>query len=224
MNLLIADTFADSLTRLTADEQKAVKVTIFDLHANPSAPGLQLHRVDQAKDPNFWSARVNRDVRLILHRTSSSTRVCYIDHHDDAYRWAEKRKVEVHPTTGAAQLVEVRERVEEVVVPVFVPEAAPTSTASKPRLFGTLTQDELLGWGVPPEPPTPPGRGQSHSAAGRPSREDPYRLWRRTKAPSPPAGCALSGLPEDLVGRPPRGVGLGSPRAPRWGSGSSSEP
>lgn len=151
MNLLIADTFADSLTRLTADEQKLVKVTIYDLHSDPSAPGLQLHRVDQAKDPNFWSARVNRDVRLILHRTSSSTLVCYVDHHDDAYRWAEKRKVEVHPTTGAAQLVEVRERVEEVVVPVFVPEAAPTSTTSKPRLFGTLTQDELLGWGVPPE-------------------------------------------------------------------------
>lgn len=105
MHLLIADTFADSLTRLTAAEQKAVKVTIFDLHANPSAPGLQ-HRVDQA--------RVNRDVRLILHRTSSSTPssstlVCYVDHHDNAYRWAER----VHPTTGAAQLVEVRERVEE---------------------------------------------------------------------------------------------------------------
>ena len=31
MQFLIADTFQDSLGRLTADEQKAVKITVFDL-------------------------------------------------------------------------------------------------------------------------------------------------------------------------------------------------
>lgn len=31
MNFLIADTFTDSLARLTGDEQKAVKTTAFDL-------------------------------------------------------------------------------------------------------------------------------------------------------------------------------------------------
>jgi hypothetical protein len=31
------------------------------------------------------------------------------DHHDKAYDWAERRKLETHPTTGAAQLVEIRE-------------------------------------------------------------------------------------------------------------------
>jgi hypothetical protein len=36
----IADTFTDSLTRLTAQEQKAVKTTAFDLQMNPSSPGL----------------------------------------------------------------------------------------------------------------------------------------------------------------------------------------
>ncbi len=32
MDILIADTFTDSLVRLTGDEQKAVKTTAFDLH------------------------------------------------------------------------------------------------------------------------------------------------------------------------------------------------
>lgn len=32
MNFLIAETFTDSLARLTGEEQKAVKTTAFDLH------------------------------------------------------------------------------------------------------------------------------------------------------------------------------------------------
>ena len=46
--------------------------------------------------------------------------LCYVDHHDAAYAWAMRRKLETHPTTGAAQLVEIRETVKEVVVPVYV--------------------------------------------------------------------------------------------------------
>jgi hypothetical protein len=36
----IADTFTDSLARLTGDEQKAVKTTAFDLQLNPANPGM----------------------------------------------------------------------------------------------------------------------------------------------------------------------------------------
>ena len=50
MQFLIADTFTDSLTRLTADEQKSVKTTAFDLQTNPAHPSLQFHRLDKAKD------------------------------------------------------------------------------------------------------------------------------------------------------------------------------
>ncbi len=56
---LIADTFADSLARLTGEEQKTVKTTAFDLQMDPSSPGLSFHRLDKAKDKRFWSVRVN---------------------------------------------------------------------------------------------------------------------------------------------------------------------
>ena len=59
----IADTFTDSLSGLTAQEQKAVKTTAFDLQLNPASPGLKFHRIDRSKDPNFWSLRVNADIR-----------------------------------------------------------------------------------------------------------------------------------------------------------------
>src|SRR5947209_2070338 len=149
MEFRIADTFTDSLARLTGDEQKAVKTTAFDLQLNPASPGLSFHRLDKAKDKNFWSARVGSDIRLILHKTISSLLLCYVDHHDAAYAWAERRKLETHPKTGAAQLVEIRERVQEIVVPTYVQQALPI--AKKPKVFAELSDETLLSYGVPAE-------------------------------------------------------------------------
>jgi len=149
MEFRIADTFTDSMMKLTGQEQRAVKTSAFDLQLNPANPGLKFHRIDKAKDANFWSVRVSSDLRLIVHKTYSSLLLCYVDHHDKAYQWAERRKLETHPKTGAAQLVEVREMVKEIIVPKYVEEVQ--STKKKSKLFATLTDEELLGYGVPTE-------------------------------------------------------------------------
>jgi mRNA-degrading endonuclease RelE of RelBE toxin-antitoxin system len=127
--IVISDTFTASLAKLTGDEQKAVKTTAFDLQLNPESPGLQFHKLLRAKDPNFWSVRVNLDIRLIVHKTATSLLLCYVDHHDAAYRWAEQ---------GGYV---------DVVVP------APTSSTDGPARhpFADLDDDELLGYGVPTE-------------------------------------------------------------------------
>lgn len=149
MEFRIADTFTSSLAKLTNEEQKAVKTTAFDLQVDPSGPGMQFHRVDGSKDPNFWSVRVSRDLRLIVHKSASSLLLCYVDHHDAAYRWAERRKLETHPRTGAAQLVEIRETVREITVPTYVDATRPAR--SRPALFANVSQEELFSYGVPQE-------------------------------------------------------------------------
>jgi hypothetical protein len=149
MDFRIADTFTDSLGRLTGTEQKAVKTTAFDLQLDPSAPSMRFHRLDRTRDPNFWSVRVNSDLRLIGHRTATSLLLCYVGHHDAAYGWAERRKIERHPTTGAAQFVEIRERVEEIAAPR--PAAAAPAEMAKPPLFADVPDGMLLAYGVPPE-------------------------------------------------------------------------
>ncbi|UQR64292.1 UvrD-helicase domain-containing protein [Bradyrhizobium sp. C-145] len=154
MDFRIADTFTDSLARLTGDEQKAVKTTAFDLQLNPASPGMSFHKLDKARDKNFWSVRVNSDIRLIVHRSDQSLLLCYVDHHDKAYDWAERRKLETHPKTGAAQLVEIRETVKEVLVPVYVQTELPLVQGPAPEklpLFTNVSVDELLGYGVPIE-------------------------------------------------------------------------
>jgi len=154
MEFRIADTFTDSLAKLTGDEQKAVKTAAFDLQLNPAHPSLQFHKLEKAKDRRFWSVRVNSDVRLIVHRTENSLLLCYVAHHDDAYHWAERRRLETHPKTGAAQLVEVRETVQEITIPRYVEVMQPLVlkvAPPKPPLFTGISDDELLGYGVPAE-------------------------------------------------------------------------
>ena len=156
MQFRIADSFTKALGKLNAQEQSAAKITFFDLQQDPSAPGLQFHRIDKSKDPNFWSIRSNRDIRLIVHKTAASFLICYVDHHDDAYKWAERRRIETHPKTGAAQIVEVRERIEEIALPIYTtPEPQVAAVAHVPQerflppLFLELSEEDLLGVGVP---------------------------------------------------------------------------
>jgi mRNA-degrading endonuclease RelE of RelBE toxin-antitoxin system len=147
----IADSFQSALSRLSAQEQKAVKETVFDLQMNPAAPGLQFHRIDKSKDRNFWSMRVSSDIRLIVHKTAYSFLICYVDHHNDAYAWAERRRIETHPTTGAAQIVEVRERVQEIIIrrPLEVAQPVKPGRPVQQPLFPGVTDEELLSYGVP---------------------------------------------------------------------------
>lgn len=148
MQFVIANTFQDSLARLSGDEQKAAKMAAFDLQLNPAHPSLSFHKLDKAKDKNFWSIRVTSDIRLIVHRNDASLLLCYIGHHDDAYQWAERRRMETHPKTGAAQLVEIRERVQEITVPKYVEEER---VAPRRKALPNISEGTLLSYGVPEE-------------------------------------------------------------------------
>ena len=124
------------------------------MQLNPASPGLSFHKLDKAKDKNFWSVRVGSDLRLIVHKNDTNLLLCHVGHHDKAYDWAERRRLETHPKTGAAQLVEIRETVREVVVPVYVQmerAAKPKPAAAKKPIFAGASDDELLSYGVPAE-------------------------------------------------------------------------
>lgn len=149
MRFLLADSFTSALARLPAPEAKAVKTTVVDLQIDPNGKGLSFHRVDKSKDPNFWSVRVSRDLRLIVHKTDDSFLLAYVDHHDKAYAWAERRRIEAHPATGAVQIVELRERIEEVAPAVPAGPAIPLPGAQQRLPFTSLDDAALLSVGVP---------------------------------------------------------------------------
>lgn len=148
MTLLYASTFTKALDRLTTAEQKQVKITAFDLAQDESGNGLSLHRVEAA--PGFWTARVSQDIRIVLHKDGEHTLLAWVGHHDDAYHWSERRRLVPHERTGAMQLVEIVERIEERLVYTETPYADATpAPAVADRPFAQLSDDDLLNVGVP---------------------------------------------------------------------------
>ena len=145
----IADTFTSSLARLTADEQKAAKATAFELQRDRANSGISFHEIDAAHDKNFWFVKVSAEIRLIVHRSPGCLLLCYVGHGHQAHDWARRRKLEAHPKTGAAQLVEIRGTVKEVMVPGRAPVELPAGP--RPLVFADRSDEELFGYGVPAE-------------------------------------------------------------------------
>ena len=88
MDFRIADTFTDSLARLTGDEQKAAKTAAFDLQLNPVNPGMQLHKIEKSKDKNFWSVRVGAAAqsRAVAERMARRPRIsCLTEEGSNAF-------------------------------------------------------------------------------------------------------------------------------------------
>lgn len=66
------------------------KQQIYNFLSNPKQPGLSWERLTGLKDR--WSMRVNRDVRIIAETKGQGFyRLLYVGHHDEAYRWADRR-------------------------------------------------------------------------------------------------------------------------------------
>jgi AAA domain/UvrD-like helicase C-terminal domain len=148
MPTILADTFTAALARLSNEEQKQAKLTAYELQANPAHPALSFHRIEKSKDAGFWSVRVSRDLRIIVHKRGDSTALVHVAHHDDAYAWAERRRIEAHPKTGVMQIVEMRELVETITIRHAQSELE-LVPAPMPPLFAALSPDALLGIGIP---------------------------------------------------------------------------
>ena len=143
MRFLLAASFTQSLAKLDGRSQGLAKQSAFDFSVNPAQPGAKFHRLHKARDKNLWSFRVNDDIRIIVYKSGADLMFCYADHHDAAYAWAQNRVIEPHPHTGAMQVVEIRERVEERVKHVI------KEVEEEPPIFSKYGRDYLLALGVP---------------------------------------------------------------------------
>ncbi len=145
MNFYLARSFTKALDNLDKQSAALAKRAALDFQIDPSQPGFKFHRIQNARDRNMWSFRINRDLRAIVHHEQDAFILCYVDHHDDAYAWAERHKIEQHPTTGQTQIVEVVERTEVITRTIYDDQTVvlPPLAEAKPEL--------LLSIGVAPE-------------------------------------------------------------------------
>lgn len=138
----ISKTFSASTKKLSTSDRGRVLDFLTKFMEDPSSPGLNFETIQGVKDGNMKSARITQDLRTILHQSDGMLTLLYAGHHDDAYRWAERRRIENHPVTGTLQIVETAESAQnEINV------AAPASNT--PRIFADYDDDYLLSLGVP---------------------------------------------------------------------------
>lgn len=145
MQFHLSSTFLRSLDKLDKQWQGPAKQAALEFQLDPSNPGFKFHRIENAKDRHMWSFRVNRDIRIIVHHTRSNFTLCYVDHHQPAYDWAERHRLEEHPTTGAMQIIEVIERQEIITQQIYQQEMVTLPPLAQ------LEPDYLLRLGVPTE-------------------------------------------------------------------------
>lgn len=149
----LSQDFLLQLAKLPSAIQSKVMKWAIQFQSDPTSPGINYENINAARDSNLKSVRLDRDWRGIVFKPSSGDVyvLLYVDHHDEAYRWAEKRRLAINPVTGAMQMV-VLESVSEAapVSPAKAGVEPPPSVevASKP-IFSELSDRELLSLGVP---------------------------------------------------------------------------
>jgi hypothetical protein len=163
MRARIAESFARSLARLEGPERAAVKRAAFDFLFGPRNPGLHPHRLVHCEDSRYWSLRVNRDLRVIVHRDDQELVLCYADHHDRAYAWAAPRNGAPRRDAGRQPSLEMAPLLATVL---------PVDHGAPPIGSGPRAQPA-----IPPSPPRP---------AADPISPRRLRVWRRATRPLPP--------------------------------------
>lgn len=91
MEFRIIPDFLKALSNLSKVDQKSVRNTIDSISQNYEGSGLRLHKINH-QSAAIFSYSVNRDIRIIVHREASAHTMLYVDHHDAAYAWVERRK------------------------------------------------------------------------------------------------------------------------------------
>ena len=149
---LSQDFLANLVNLPSAIHGKVLKWAI-RFQADPTASSINYEKIKTSPDPNFRSVRIDQDWRGIVFRspTDNVFVLMYVDHHDSAYRWAEGRKVQINPVTGAMQLVILDEIAEEPVPAQLAKPQVATPKQEAPALFDALTSKELMSLGVPEE-------------------------------------------------------------------------
>lgn len=151
----IHDSFWDAFVELPKAQQKKTQQLISKFRQSPTSSGLNYERINGLLD-SYRSLRVDQAYRCIVMMPGKGDvyLLLWVDHHDDAYDWARRKRIEVNPTTGTLQTYDHIPGEETASDSSAVGKSAKSArTEAKPdttgaRLFN-LDDTRLLGIGVP---------------------------------------------------------------------------
>lgn len=134
--------FLYAFAQIPRQLQTKVREFIEKFKANPTAPGINYEAIRNARDARLRSVRINDAYRGIVLKPDRGDvyALLWVDHHDEAYAWAQNRRIDIHPETGALQVMEIE---------LAIPPAHPEAVSDRPALFGPQRDRELTRLGIP---------------------------------------------------------------------------
>ena len=142
----ISQEFLGAFARIPKSQQKKVMEFMTKFRSDPFSSGINYEKINDARDNNFRSVRIDQDYRgIVLKPDEGDVYVLlWVDKHDAAYDWARRHSCGIHPQTGNLQLLEVdHEKASTQFVAADIPSAPESVLLFKQR------DRELLRLGVP---------------------------------------------------------------------------
>lgn len=145
----ISADFLDAFARIPRSQQRKVRDFVTRFQIDPTLASINYEPLNDVLDERVRTARIDLAYRaVILHPQQGDVYVLvWVDHHDEAMAWAERKRFEVNPVTGALQVLDT-EMLAEPPAPMLA-KKAPQRTLAEYALFETFSDEDLLRTGLP---------------------------------------------------------------------------
>jgi len=145
VKIALSDDFLRCFAEIPRERQKAVMKFLSNFRENPTSPGINYEKINDAADAHMRSVRIDQNYRgIVLAPERGDVYVMlWVAKHDDAYDWARRHKAAIHPDGGNIQVFEASH-----VEPLAV---ATETVLARGGLFSALKNRELARLGVPEE-------------------------------------------------------------------------
>lgn len=149
-----ADVFTN-FAGIQRNQQNKVINFINKFRNNPKSPGINYEKIIGAYDQNLRSVRIDENYRGIILKPKDNNvyLLLWIDKHDDAYKWAMRKRAVVNAQTGSIQVYDVEDKTIEISNQNSNTENidcdSNVAVISKAKLFEEIDDEILLKIGVP---------------------------------------------------------------------------
>ena len=111
VKVAISEEFLDAFADVPRGKQSKVRRFFQKFRRDPRQSGINYEKINGAMDPNLRSVRIDKEYRGIVLKPEQGNvyMLLWVDHHDDAYRWAKNKVIQIHPETGSIQVIPVEE-------------------------------------------------------------------------------------------------------------------
>lgn len=138
--MAISSDFFSAFAALPKAKQGRVMDFMSKFRSNPLAPGMNYEKINDSYDKNMRSVRIDDTYRAIVLREENVFLLLWVDHHDEAYEWARRKRCMLNHATGSIQIYEATSM-----------ESLPVPEQAAPSLFAHVTDEQLKALGVPDE-------------------------------------------------------------------------